>query len=243
MLCCVRMRGNFLTIRSLFVIAATAFALLLAAGCGGSDESTTASSAGESSGSPSENPSGESSGGSSGGSSSDSGDSSGGVSGGSSEGLPGSTPGDSSSGSSGKSPGGKSSGGGGAAGEAGSPSGGSFIAQVKAVCVETKRQFEGETGAFIERTTKNPPKPTETPPEITVIETIFVPNYQAGIDELGSLDVPSGDAEWFEAFLGALQQVIDDISDDPQSFIESEGSFGEAAKLAYAHDIDGCAEV
>ncbi len=46
MLCCARMRGNFLTIRGLFVIAATAFALLLAAGCGDSDDSATGSSGG-----------------------------------------------------------------------------------------------------------------------------------------------------------------------------------------------------
>ncbi|HEX6752257.1 MAG TPA: hypothetical protein VF093_01530 [Solirubrobacterales bacterium] len=38
------MRGNFLTIRGLFVIAATAFALLFAAGCGDSDDSATGSS-------------------------------------------------------------------------------------------------------------------------------------------------------------------------------------------------------
>jgi len=40
------MRGNFLTIRGLFVIAATALALLLAAGCGDSgDDSATGSAA------------------------------------------------------------------------------------------------------------------------------------------------------------------------------------------------------
>jgi ABC-type phosphate transport system substrate-binding protein len=48
------MRGNFLTIRGLFVIAATAFALLFAAGCGDSDDSATGSSGGDSSGSSTE---------------------------------------------------------------------------------------------------------------------------------------------------------------------------------------------
>jgi len=40
------MRGNFLSIRSLFVIAATAFALLLAAGCGDSGDDSATGSAG-----------------------------------------------------------------------------------------------------------------------------------------------------------------------------------------------------
>lgn len=38
------MRGNFLTIRGLFAIALTAFALLFAAGCGDSNDSATGSS-------------------------------------------------------------------------------------------------------------------------------------------------------------------------------------------------------
>ncbi|HEX5376552.1 MAG TPA: hypothetical protein VFW48_10395 [Solirubrobacterales bacterium] len=41
------MRGNFLSIRGLFVIATTTFALLLAAGCGDSDDSATGSSSGD----------------------------------------------------------------------------------------------------------------------------------------------------------------------------------------------------
>jgi hypothetical protein len=45
------MRGNFLSIRSLFVIAATALALLLAAGCGDSGSDSATGSSGDTTGS------------------------------------------------------------------------------------------------------------------------------------------------------------------------------------------------
>jgi hypothetical protein len=45
------MRGNFFSIRSLFVIAATVFALLLAAGCGDSGDDSATGSSGDTTGS------------------------------------------------------------------------------------------------------------------------------------------------------------------------------------------------
>jgi hypothetical protein len=219
------MQGYFLSIRGFLAVSAALMALLLAAGCGGGDSSTsTATTAAESS--PNE--------------------SSASPPGGSSEG----SPEDSSGSPSGKTPNGSPDGspespgnGGGASGEAATSAKAEFIQQANTICKGTKKDFEREAEPFIEEVNKNPPKPTEDPPEETLVVTILVPNFQNQIDEIGSLSPPSGDEEEIDAFLDALQETIDDASEEPATFVKNGGSFGQAPKLAKAYGLSGCAEL
>ena len=213
------MQGVFLSKRGFLVVVAVFSALLLAAGCGSSDSSTTASS--ETSTGSQESSSGESSEGSP----NQSGNSSGGSSGGSSEGNP------------------NGGGNGNTAGNAGKPASTSFTGQVLTVCAKHKQEWEEKAKVFLEKTNESPPKPTETPPEIVVIETVIVPTFQAEVDDLRGLEASSGTASWFAGFVDTLQQVVDETGSNPEGFLESEGSFGEAEKLAKAHKITVCAHV
>jgi hypothetical protein len=237
------MQGLFLIKRGFLVVVVAFSALVLAVGCGSSDSPTTASSEtstgsqGSSSGEPpggsSNNQSGESSDGSSGGL----------AEGGSNEGK--SSEGGSSGGSGEGKPGGGNGGGNGngaAAGKAGTPASDPFTKSVLTVCAKHKQRWEEEARVFLEKTKKSPPKPSETPPEIVLIETIFVPTFQAEVDDLRALDAPSSES-WFGEFVDALQTVVDETDADPESFLNSEGSFGEAEKLGRAHGVFACADV
>lgn len=126
--------------------------------------------------------------------------------------------------------------------ETGSLSKAEFIKQASAACVKTQEQFEKHAAAFLEESNKNPPKPTETSPEITLVKTVFIPDYQDQVEAVSALGAPSGDEQELTTFLEALQKVLDDADANPQAFIESGGSFGKAPKLAKAYGLVGCAE-
>lgn len=127
--------------------------------------------------------------------------------------------------------------------ETGSLSKAAFVKQANKICLETQKKFQIEAVRFIERAGKNPPKPTEASPEEELTETIVVKNFQDQVDELASLGAPSGDEEEISAILNALQQEVDNASEDPATFIKSEGSFGKAPKLASAYGLTECATV
>jgi hypothetical protein len=136
-----------------------------------------------------------------------------------------------------------SSGGGEVSVETGSLSKPKFIKEANAICKGTREQFSKEFLIFSKQVNEKPPKPTETPPEVTFVETVLVPNYQKQVEEISSLGAPSGDEEAVGAMLNALQAVVDEASEDPQGFVENEGSFGKAPKLAKAYGLEGCAEL
>lgn len=186
MLCCARMRGNFLSIRGLLAVAAVLSALLFAAGCGGSDESATGSS--------------------------------GGSSGGSTE----------------------------VSVETGSLSKAAFIKQANTICANTWKQFEKELFDAYGEEQDNPPKPTEPSHQNVFFETGFPETYEQLIDEISKIGAPAGDEEEITAFLEALQKLLDESREDPEtfneSFVQSELSFGKANQLANAYGLKGCLE-
>lgn len=127
--------------------------------------------------------------------------------------------------------------------ETGSLSKAEFVKQASAICKKTQENFTGEAAAFVTKTNKEPPKPTETGPEEKLVETILIPNFESQVEEISELGAPSGDEEEVTAFLDSLQAVLDEASEDPQAFIETEGSFGRAPKLAQKYGLTGCAEI
>jgi hypothetical protein len=247
------MQGEFSSVRGLLrglaVVVIALLALTAANGCGGGGDSSSSSTSAEAStpeetssnGSPESEGKGESS--------------SGGLPGESSEGLAG-KPSGGSSGSSG-SPSGGSSGGGSGGGAGGGSSGGNsagggssasgakgqYIQQVDAICNKTKTEFGKDAIAFQEKLNKNPPKPTDTPPEIAASKTVFVPHFQDQVDGIRAVKPPAGDEAQVEAFLDALQGVVDQANNDPVKFFEEGLPFGNAPKLAKAYGFSGCAEM
>jgi len=118
-----------------------------------------------------------------------------------------------------------------------------FTKQANAVCSETRKQIEGELAAYLKKQNEDPTAASEGDPEIELVEETVIPNMQKQVDEISALGAPSGDEEELSAFLNSLQKTVDEMSDDPKTFIRSQGSFGDAPKLAEAYGLDGCASL
>jgi len=124
--------------------------------------------------------------------------------------------------------------------ETGSLSKAAFIKRANKICVDSKRQFFGEFGAFLKEQQENPPKPTGETPEEIMVNTLLVPNFQRQIDKISALGAPSGDEEQVSAFLNAFQQATDEANEDPLAFIASKLDLGNMPKLANAYGLSFC---
>ena len=120
-----------------------------------------------------------------------------------------------------------------------------FTKRANAVCAKTRVKFEKETVGFMGQMQTNPPKPSDTSPEINFVKTIFVPNFQAQIKGISAIGAPRGEETKVRAFLVALQEVVDNANNDPMSYIKADGyhKFGKAPQLARASGLTGCAEI
>jgi len=128
--------------------------------------------------------------------------------------------------------------------EAGSLSKAEFVKQANAICTRRRGQFYGEFGAFVRKEQQNPAKPSEGAPEERLYPEIAAPNFETQIEEISELGTPAGGGEQqVAAILDAFQQVADYASDDPRDFARNiEGRLGELPKLARAYGLDSCAE-
>jgi hypothetical protein len=129
--------------------------------------------------------------------------------------------------------------------ETGSLSKAEFIKKTDAICAATLQEFRTDVLSFMERAMKNPPKPTEPAPELTIVSDLFVPTFQKEIEKISAQGAPSGDEQEITAFLTELQEAVNSADEEPEGFAEAGFPIGaEARKLAKAYGLSRfCAEV
>ena len=125
----------------------------------------------------------------------------------------------------------------GATGPVGSISTDQWTTQADRICAEGDR---AQQQAATQRFGGEPPGQAELE---EFGSTVVVPNLQVQHDAIASLPKPEADAERIDRFLGALQEGIDAIADDPGLLVQGTDSvpaIQEATELAEELDLTDC---
>lgn len=126
--------------------------------------------------------------------------------------------------------------------ESGSLTKAQFVEQAETVCQERREEFERDYRAFLNNLSPASSPSEERDQAGQLVDTIIVPVYRKLIDEIGSLGAPDGDEQEVTSFLEAVQRNLSKGEAEPKAFLQSNSQFDEAAKLATAYGLTGCAD-
>lgn len=125
--------------------------------------------------------------------------------------------------------------------EAGSLSKAEFIAKADALCKDSRAQFDRALRTYTQNNPLSGSAEDETEQLGKVVDTILSPTYENLTEEITSLGAPSGDEEQVAAFVQAIQQDLDEASENPSKAFRDLQPFDEPIKLANAYGLTGCA--
>jgi len=115
-----------------------------------------------------------------------------------------------------------------------------FVKRANAICRSTLEKITSEVFPVLEKSVDKS-EDAKAAAEASLVPTVLVPGLQAEIDEIRALGVPSGDEEQVEAFLGAVQEIVDQGKADPESLGSSAVEpYAEAAALADKYGLISC---
>lgn len=133
--------------------------------------------------------------------------------------------------------------------ETGSLSKAQFIQEAGEACKNKRAKFTRELTSFLKLAGKKTAKINASNEErigreiqTSMVQTIFLPNYEQLVSELTELGAPSGDEEQVTAFVQAMQQTVDTARSEPTEVLKQLTPFEQAIKLATAYGLTVCAE-
>jgi hypothetical protein len=115
-----------------------------------------------------------------------------------------------------------------------------FVERADAICEATRTQFTQKYTSAVRGS--KPSKAAQEALGEEIVEDILVPTFQKDVDQISALGAPQGDEAKVSAFLTALQQRIDEISERHSILEKTITPFAKAEKLAEAYGLKGCAE-
>jgi hypothetical protein len=122
-----------------------------------------------------------------------------------------------------------------------------FIKQVDAACTEEQKKVEAEFSAYLKKEkiqeigASGESKAQAEARKADVITTIGVPAYQQQVDEIAALPVPSEDAATIEEFVGAAEEGIEKVEEEPVAAYDGESkAFAKADKIAQKYGFKVC---
>jgi hypothetical protein len=122
-----------------------------------------------------------------------------------------------------------------------------FIKKADAICSRTSGKIAETTSNALAKFADDPAALKEGMAD--VVPTLFVPRVEEEIAEIRSLGSPPGDEDQIDAFLNALQAVVDQAEEDPEAFARAdftspaENPYQEADELADKYGFKKCPRV
>jgi hypothetical protein len=120
-----------------------------------------------------------------------------------------------------------------------------FVKKANAICEATGEKAISQGLVVLHKIERDSGK-SGREAEAIFVPQWFVPTAEAEIDELRSLGAPAGDADRVDAFLTALQEVIDFAKSNPRGYLYAQANFKhpyrKAEKLARDYGIASCGQ-
>jgi hypothetical protein len=116
-----------------------------------------------------------------------------------------------------------------------------FIKQANGICGRTNKQFEDEFERFAEKETTSQSQELSNAQFREAAETLFIPIVGQQLKEVRALGAPQGDEQQVDKILSSAEKALQEARQDPTIlFVEGDGPFAEANKLAGAYGLDKC---
>lgn len=129
--------------------------------------------------------------------------------------------------------------------ETGSLSKADFIAKADQICKAARTEFLAEFTKLVEanKAVANGSDIEKKKALIAeMVDTILTPNVEGQVEQISKLGAPSSYAPEAEAFLGALQERLNEAQDDPNGITTTPFPFKKAETTARRVGLNGCAE-
>ena len=110
-----------------------------------------------------------------------------------------------------------------------------FIKEADAICVDAD---EALAEVALEQYPEGPPTGDDA---VAFAEDVFIPNLQGQHDDLAALTPPEGEEDAFADLLEQLQTGIDEVADDPESFVETD-ALEDASVAASDFGLRSCGQ-
>jgi hypothetical protein len=110
-----------------------------------------------------------------------------------------------------------------------------FIKEADAICADADQAL---ADVALEQYPEGPPTGDDA---VTFAEDVFIPNLQGQHDDLAALTPPEGEEDAFADLLEQLQTGIDEIADDPESFVETD-ALEDASVAASDFGLRSCGQ-
>jgi hypothetical protein len=127
--------------------------------------------------------------------------------------------------------------------QTGSLSKAAFIAKADSICETARGEFLAKFTSFAK--THQSELSDSSKQEAAfgeVLETLLAPNIERQIEQIRKLGAPSDYAPEVATFLNALQERLDEASENPVGLTKTPYPFKEAEDLARKAGMNGCAE-
>jgi len=119
--------------------------------------------------------------------------------------------------------------------EADAPTKEEFVAEADKICADAD---EALADVALEQYPEGPPTGDDA---VAFAEDVFIPNLQGQHDDLAALTPPEGEEDAFADLLEQLQTGIDEIADDPESFVETD-ALEDASVAASDFGLRSCGQ-
>ncbi len=110
-----------------------------------------------------------------------------------------------------------------------------FIKEADAICADADQAL---SDVALEQYPEGPPTGEDA---VAFAEDVFIPNLQGQHDDLAALTPPAGEEDAFADLLEQLQTGIDEIADDPESFVETD-ALEDASVAASDFGLRSCGQ-
>jgi hypothetical protein len=110
-----------------------------------------------------------------------------------------------------------------------------FIKEADSICAEADQAL---ADSALEQYPEGPPTGDDA---VAFAEDVFIPNLQGQHDDLAALTPPEGEEDAFADLLEQLQTGIDEVAQDPESFVETD-ALEDAAAAASDFGFRSCGQ-
>jgi hypothetical protein len=111
-----------------------------------------------------------------------------------------------------------------------------LIEEADAICAEGDEEIDAEAQELFGDSNQEPPAAEQE----AFVEDTVIPSVQDQLDQLSELDPPEEDAEEFQSIIDNAQAALDDVAEDPSTFVGGDDPFAEVNQQAEEFGLTAC---
>jgi hypothetical protein len=111
-----------------------------------------------------------------------------------------------------------------------------LIEEADAICAAGDEEIDAEAQDVFGNSNEEPPAAEQE----AFVEDTVIPNVQDQLDQLSELDPPEEDAEEFQSIIDNAQAALDELADDPSTFVGGEDPFADVNQQAQEFGLTAC---